>query len=280
MPIARADDLYGLPLEQFVSERAVLAKTLRGAGDRDEAARVAALRKPSAAAWTVNQLVRTQKKAVAELIEAGDQLVSTQSGLLAGRGDAKALRDAAQREREAVRKLTEIARGLLSSTGQEPTAATLERVSDTLHAAALDQDARAQVSDGSLVRELQHVGLGAAGFASAPAPRKHGRASEPKAAAPAPDAKERQSDVRAKAGAERAKAEAAKARLVAARRAEKQARQASDRMARAVEVAQGHRDRIAEQLTQAEAVLADASQRAEQAAAAHREAQQALERAE
>jgi hypothetical protein len=53
------DDLYGVPLDRFVPERAALVRALRSAGEREQAAAVAALRKPSVAAWAVNQLVRT-----------------------------------------------------------------------------------------------------------------------------------------------------------------------------------------------------------------------------
>jgi hypothetical protein len=49
---------------------------------------VAKLRKPSVAAWAVNQLVRTQGRAIGELFDAGDALQRAQSDLLAGRGDA------------------------------------------------------------------------------------------------------------------------------------------------------------------------------------------------
>ncbi len=62
--------------------------------------------------------------------------------LLDGRGDPGALRAATVREREAVNQLTRAAHGLLSEKGHELSAATLERVSETLHAAARKQQAR------------------------------------------------------------------------------------------------------------------------------------------
>src|SRR5688500_1165037 len=114
------DDLYGLPLDRFVAERGALAKALRADGRRDEAARVAALRKPSVAAWAVNQLARTQRRAMRELLAAGDELRDAQEALLAGKGDARALRAAGERERAAVDQLVDAALGLLTSTGQEP----------------------------------------------------------------------------------------------------------------------------------------------------------------
>ena len=136
-------DLYGLPIERFTAERNALAKELRAEGCRDDAARVAAMRKPSLAAWAVNQLVRTQRRAVKALFDAGDALARSQSDLLAGRGEARALREAGQRERASVTKLVEAASGLLTSEGHELSPSILERVSETLHAAALDKRARA-----------------------------------------------------------------------------------------------------------------------------------------
>ena len=175
------DDLYGLPLDQFVPERTALARELRSAGKREEAAAVAALRKPSVAAWAVNQLVRTQRTDVAELFEAGDALRSAQDDVVAGRGDGRSLRAAVERERAAVDGLTGAARGLLTSEGHELSQTIIDRVADTLHAAALDDDARSQVKDGRLERELRHVGLGddgggsVAGAGTRPAEEADGR---------------------------------------------------------------------------------------------------------
>ena len=55
-----ADALYGLPLDAFVAERDALAKRLRTDGRGGDADEVKALRKPSVAAWAVNQVVRSQ----------------------------------------------------------------------------------------------------------------------------------------------------------------------------------------------------------------------------
>ena len=50
--------LYGVEFEDFVSERARLARELRRAGAKTEATVVAGLRKPSAAAWALDHLAR------------------------------------------------------------------------------------------------------------------------------------------------------------------------------------------------------------------------------
>src|SRR5436309_11562353 len=116
--VSDATELYGLPLERFVPERGALAKRLRTEGRREEAARVASMRKPSLAAWAVNQLVRTQPRAVASLFGAGDALQGAHVDVLAGRGGAHALRDASDRERAAVDELVHLARGLLDGNGR------------------------------------------------------------------------------------------------------------------------------------------------------------------
>ena len=154
-----------------------MARELRKAGERERAGEVAALRKPSVAAWAVNQLVRTQRQPVADLLEAGDALRAAQDDVLAGRGDAQSLRAAVEHERAAVDALTDAARGLLSSEGNELSETIIERVSDTLHAAALDDEARSQVSEGRLERELRHVGLGGFGALGAAPPAPRDRAS-------------------------------------------------------------------------------------------------------
>jgi hypothetical protein len=251
-----AHDLYGLALERFVPERDALAKSLRKEGKRDDASAVAALRKPSVAAWAVNQLVRTQRSAASELFKAGDSLQRAQAELLRGKGDPAALRRAVTREREVVTALAEKAQGLLSSEGQELTPATRERVSDTLHAAALDREARVKVKDGCLHRELRHVGLGEGlELGATPTRTKSSVRSTPK-----------------RTDRDRA------ARLRAAKKAEGDARRLADRTARELKSAIERRDRIADSLQEAEAALASARKRAEEATLAHREAQRELER--
>ena len=262
------DDLYGLPLDQFIPERTAMARELRKAGERERAGEVAALRKPSVAAWAVNQLVRTQRQPVADLLEAGDALRIAQDDVLAGRGDAQSLRAAVEHERAAVDALTDAARGLLSSDGNELSETIIERVSDTLHAAALDDEARSQVSEGRLERELRHVGLGGFGAlgAAPPAPRAEKRA--PKRSA----TKETGTDEKQKARErERTAREEAKAREEARREAratEREAKRREERAERAANLARERRDKAVEALREAEAGLEAAEAQLQDAVAA------------
>lgn len=164
--VKSGSDLYGLPLDQFTPERNQLAKRLRADGEKEEAARVAKLRKPSTAAWAVNQLMRTQKKAIEELFQAGDELLAAQSKAVGGKGSADVLKSATQRQREATAKLLEKAGGLLNPEGHELPANVQERVSETLRAAAVDPDSREQLKDGCLTKELRFTGIGGFGAGS------------------------------------------------------------------------------------------------------------------
>jgi hypothetical protein len=262
-----ADELYGLPLERFITERNALAKELRREG-HDDAARIAKLPRPSIAAWAVNQLVRTERDRVAGLFAAGDAVQSAQRDLLAGRGDARAMRAATDRERAAVDELVEAARKLLSSGDHKPTQVTLERVSDTLHAAALDESARAKMREGCIDRELRHVGVGLSGEVAI-APRGGGARSRPSVRPPAEDDGNR---------AEAARLERDRsARLKAARKAEAEARRVTDRAEREVTRAEAGCERAHQALREAEQALVEARARAREAALGHQHAQRALE---
>jgi hypothetical protein len=278
-----ADELYGLALDRFVGERTALARELRAGGDREQAGSVAALRKPSVAAWAVNQLVRTQSLGFEELIEAGDALGAAQANLVAGRVDAGALREAVERERGAVAALVGIARGLLSGDGHELSAAILDRVADTLHAAALDTAAREEVRGGRLVRELQHVGLGGlagSGDGGGGEGTRTGRrrtagrgskappASATRKRATAPTAGDKPTEARRPAVAEARRAP---------RIAEAEARRHADLTTRALRVAEERHVRAADALRAADEALANAQAEAKNAAAAHEQAKAELE---
>jgi hypothetical protein len=254
-------DLYGLPLEQFTSERNTLVRELRRDGQRDAATEVSGLRKPSLGAWAVNQLVRTQSRAIGELFRAGDALRQTQADLVAGRSDAASLRRAVESERNAVDGLVRRAGGLLTSDGHQLSAATLEQVSETLHAAAIDEQARSQVQDGCLDRELRYVGLDA--LPGAGQARRGRASSRPQPAPKRPSATERERERRAERGA--------------ARRAEAQARRALDRAMRSVADAEERQHRAQRALHEAEAALASAREAREEAMQAHARARETLD---
>ena len=268
------EELYGLPLERFVPERNALARELRATGRGDEAAAVAALRKPSVAARAVNQLAREQPRRLRELFTAGDTLSEVQSKVLAGRADARALSEAAERERAAVSALVDAARALLAAEGLAVSASVLERVGETLHAAALEGEAREPVDQGRLERELRHVGLGMGAGADVVTPPKTRPATGKPAKRTASEAEgHKQAEAQQRAEADRR----ARARTQA-KTAEGDARREADRAAKAVDAAERKRTRAAEALHGAEETLTAARQAARAAGKAHRKAERELRR--
>lgn len=165
MATAAAETLYGLPLGEFTDARNALARQLRSDGRRDEAAEVAALRKPVLAAWVVNRLARDEPEDVGRLIE-------TAVGIRSGRPDADA------GFREALERLTAAARRLLEDEGHVRDDVLQQVVGTLREGAAADPEL---LASGTLVRPLEPSGFGAMAGASAPATRRpaKGRATSP-----------------------------------------------------------------------------------------------------
>ena len=165
MPDAHAgeiDRLYSLPLEEFTRERDELAKRLRKDGDTGAAAAVKELKKPSVAAWAVNQVQRDRPEEVRELIEVTDELHRVYAKLSSA-GARERLEEAAEIQRRLIQSLVRCAKQLLEAGGHSASDATLTKVADTLRAAALDEEAREQVGRGRVVKEQRAAGLGPLG---------------------------------------------------------------------------------------------------------------------
>jgi hypothetical protein len=230
------DDLYGLPLAEFTPERNALVKRLRSAGKREEADEAGAARKPTVAAWAVNQLVRREKKQLEALISLAAELRKAQAALVGG-GEAADVLSLSERERGLVRELVVKAAAILSESGGRASEATLDEVGETLHAAALDEEAGAAVAGGRLVKERRAIGLGLG--AAGPAPRRAAPREEARPPARVTNAERRHDEARSAATAARQAAEESERALKRAEReasqAAKAAEQAADRERRAAE---------------------------------------------
>ena len=165
-PEAAIDHLYALPLDEFTAARDELARRLRRDGDGDAGAEVKRLRKPSVAAWALNQVRRSNPGQTDKLIEAGRRLREGQERLLAG-GGREPFQRAAADERRLVGELAREAEGELAAAGRSVSAAVQEKVRATLHAVASDPKAREGLATGRLVRDHEASGLGPP---AAPAP--------------------------------------------------------------------------------------------------------------
>ena len=179
---AVADDLYGLPLDEFTPARNELAKELKKAGDAEEAERIKGLKKPSAPAWIVNQLVRRKKKETKALLRAGDGLRSAQEKALGG-GGRSPLEKAIAAERQAVEQLVAAAREVAESGGVKASDANLARVQSTLHAVSLDDDVRERFEAGELIEDHEATGVDTLALMAAPARKREGGRSKRNGAA-------------------------------------------------------------------------------------------------
>src|SRR5215213_6914085 len=138
-----ARELYGRPLSEFIAARKDAAD---GAGDKELAKQVKALRKPSAAAWAVNALAREQADLIEEVVELGEQLRDAQAD---ADGSRTRLLDRARRDLP--RQALDAAAALAQASGGTLSDQAAAGVEETLRAAMTDPDAANAVQDGLLV---------------------------------------------------------------------------------------------------------------------------------
>lgn len=240
------DRLYALPLGEFTDGRNELVRKLRKQKLREEADEVAALRKPSVAAWVVNQLARESRREIDLLLDAGHRIRDGQT-----KGNREAFAQARQTEREALQVLGKAAEQILNRSSRSNTA-TLDRVLNTLRAAAVTPEGRELLARGRLENELAPVGFEQLTGVSLPAanPRKR---QQP--------AKREQGRTDLKRA--RQKAAAARAQLAKAEGRRREAERAATSAQRALETA--------------EAKLVDANKDHERAEQTVREADQQLD---
>ena len=207
-----AGELYALDLDAFTAERNARAKALRD-DDRDLADSVAALPKPSASAWLVDQLVRAEPDVVAEALALGPALRAAQASF-----DREALRSLGAERRSALSDVADAVRRVAADRGRPVSAAIADDVEQTVLAGMLDEDAAAAVRSGRLVRSLQSIGgepVDLDGAVAAPGEElaERGAAARPRRAVPAPKGPDRAAAVRAEIAAAEREATAARAGL-------------------------------------------------------------------
>ncbi len=253
------DQLYSAPLNEFVERRNELARSLRKGGDHAAADEVKRLRKPTLPAWTVNQLARREKMRLRGLLTAGERLRKAHQELLSG-GSPEALQQGRDGERRAIAELTGAAEALLEEAGHSTSEATLERVSETLHAAVVDESLGRRVREGRLDKEEQITGFGFDTLPAAPAkPARTTRGQKRRTtqAQPAQDKRAEERKARELEAAQ-AKHRQAEESLRAVRRSVKDAERAVKSQARELERAEGV-------LSSRQADVADAERRVAQA---------------
>jgi hypothetical protein len=150
-----ANQLYAGPLEDFVAARASAAKEAASA-DKELAAAVRALPKPSVAAWAVNMLAQHQPDVLAQLTELGGRMRAAQVAL-----DAASLRDLGRERRTSLAAAVDTARSVAREHGRAISDSMAGEVEETLRALTADEGAAAAVRSGRLLKTLQADGVNA-----------------------------------------------------------------------------------------------------------------------
>ena len=229
-----ADDLFGLRPEEFTSARNALAKRLKSEGESQEAARVAALRRPTATAWALNQLARRQPDLVEAVIDAGEQLRQATEHALGG--DRSGFAAAQGAERAAIQRAVEGAAERLDSGGGKATETARHRMTETLRAATVDDSAADLLRRGVLESDLSAPGFGMEGI---PADSLSKRSPAPSK----PDEDARRRDREARQARLQADVDQAAARLGEAKAAAEEAETRAGQLRRQADRAQKELDR-------------------------------------
>ena len=285
-----ADELYEAAPEEFIGLRTARQDEAKAEGDKALAKLIAALPKPSTAAWVCNLLVRAHREEIEGLVELGDLLRDAQQNLA---GDQ--LRALNTQRGQLLNALTRQAAALARERGHRIGTNISAQVEETLRAAMADPEAGEALLTGRLTSPMNYSGMGTTGrpdLRLVPPPKPEKRP----AAAPAPKAKKVPSTDRESAAArrEREREEQRRAAEEKHRRDLSRAQEAADDARAAAEEA---RSAAEEQRREAEALavehadlqarvedladqLADAERHAAEAAAALKRAQRRSSAAE
>ena len=158
----RIDELYRGAPEEFVARRDELARELRAEGDRESAAEVKGLRKPSAAASVINRISAEDPERTREFVRASESLADVQRRVLEGDAPGEELRKAASNEREQVEAMVAEARRLTAG-GAGNVANVVDRVTETLRAVGGDAELRERVLRGRVEKEQTAATMGIPG---------------------------------------------------------------------------------------------------------------------
>ncbi|WP_158879848.1 hypothetical protein [Streptomyces sp. NRRL F-4428] len=266
---AVAAELYGLRPEEFTAARDAHAATARKAGQRADAKRIAALRKPTLAVWAANRLARADADQAQHLLELGRGLREAHRTL-----SGEDLRKLSHQQHVVVAAMAGEARRLAGEAGQDLSAGAQREVEQILRSVLADPEAADTWAHGM----LEKAPPPAVGFAEvAPAP----------GTAPRPQPPER--DREPEPGPEPEPGRQAEPDTQEAQRTSREAELAEEALARAEaerEQARTGVDALDEQIVRLEQRLDDARRERERLAAAaeaaeraHREAVREAKRA-
>jgi hypothetical protein len=159
-----ADELYALPPQDFTARRDEMSKSARSAGDRQLAASIKALKRPTTAAWLLNLSVHADLPELSELLTLGDELRQAQSEL-----DGPRMKEVSARRQELEGAVLRGVARLAVENDQEVAQGVSVEIEATLRAAVADPDAATAVASGHLTRALSYAGFGGVDLSDATA---------------------------------------------------------------------------------------------------------------
>ncbi|SEL29467.1 hypothetical protein [Streptacidiphilus jiangxiensis] len=252
------DALYALPPSEFTAARNEAADRAKQAGDRALAQRIAALRRPTAAAHALNRLARAHPDQVEQLRALGRGLRDAQARLQGPR-----LRELAAQRTALVQAVATQARQEAAQAGQPVGGQAADELDQTLRAVLADEAAAEVFAAGRLAHALAPASTLPDLPADAPARASARPAGRARTADPDKPSGHRASDQAARDRAAEAKQQLADAQQELHRlKAGQRAAQAASKRART----------RAEQLTDQAGAARDRLRRAEQSLAEAREA--------
>lgn len=155
---AVAAELYAGSREEFTGRRNELAAEARKAGDRDLAARIKELRKPTSSAWLTNRLVVEHPDEIGELTELGESLREAHRSLA-----SDDIRELSHRRREQINRLLGLAREVARAEGVAMSEPITREIESSLEAAVAGEEAAAQLTaarlSGALTPDLTDMWL-------------------------------------------------------------------------------------------------------------------------
>ncbi|MFI5866542.1 hypothetical protein [Streptomyces sp. NPDC051546] len=142
-----AAELYAVRPSEFTSARDAYVAKARKAGDRELAAAIAALRKPTVAVWTAGLLARGRPEEARQLLLLGEALRTAHRTL-----DAGQLRKLSHDQHVVIGRLARAARSLAAESDQTVSEPVLSEVERILHAVLADPEVAERWAGGRLVR--------------------------------------------------------------------------------------------------------------------------------
>ena len=163
-------ELYGLQPDEFLGARRTLAARAKADKDTGLAKAIESIRKPTAAAWAINQLVRARPADIERLVELAAELHEAQEKM-----DGGALKTLSRERTKLVDELVRSTSEVAKESGGALSGPVANQVRETFVAALATTAAADAVGSGQLTRALSYAGFGDVDLSeatAAPAPAR------------------------------------------------------------------------------------------------------------